>query len=61
MRPSQRGYTSIEVGLLLCVGWLDYLTGPAVSFFVLYLAFRIVGILWEDMDSPEQATILLKR
>lgn len=37
-------YTSIGLGLLVLVGWLDYLTGPEVSFFVFYfLPLAFVG------------------
>ena len=41
---SQLVYTSIGLGFLLLVGWLDYLTGPEVSFFVFYfLPLAFVG------------------
>ena len=33
---SQLGYIAIGVGLLLFVGWLDYITGPEVSLLVFY-------------------------
>src|SRR5262245_16281509 len=37
-------YTSIGLGLLGLVGWLDYLTGPEVSFSVFYcLSVAFVG------------------
>src|SRR5690349_19500971 len=37
-------YTSIGVGLLVLVGWLDYLTGPEVSVSVFYcLPLAFVG------------------
>jgi len=41
---SQLGYISIGLGLLLCIGWLDYLTGPEVSLLVVYfLPLAFVG------------------
>jgi len=41
---SQLGYIAIGLGLLLFVGWLDYITGPEVSLLVFYfLPLAFVG------------------